>query len=116
MPDPHHLLKIVPRRNEARYYRCFLWPDLFGDVVVVREWGRIGQPGQVRRDRHADQTAAASALDGLVRAKRRGGYVYPGQPSRPSTERTAEGVQYVLPGAERVPARPARAGGGQQTA
>jgi predicted DNA-binding WGR domain protein len=51
-----------------------LWPDLFGDVSLVREWGRIGQPGKLRLDRHDSEQTAGRALARLAAAKRRRGY------------------------------------------
>ena len=32
--------------NTYRYYRMEIMPGLFGDWSLVREWGRIGLPGQ----------------------------------------------------------------------
>jgi WGR domain len=49
--DPHpaaafaetaSLVRIRPERNEFRYYRVEVWPDLFGRALLVRHWGRIG--------------------------------------------------------------------------
>ena len=37
-----------PTRNMARYYVLSIEPSLFGDVTLVRQWDRIGQPGQRR--------------------------------------------------------------------
>jgi predicted DNA-binding WGR domain protein len=39
-----------------------------------REWGRIGQGGQVRMDWFADEAQAIAALIKLEAAKRRRGY------------------------------------------
>ena len=63
-----------PEINEWRYYRLEVWPDLFGRALLVRHWGRIGTPGRVRLDPHADQGAAINALAGIVRVKCRRGY------------------------------------------
>lgn len=65
------LTRIRPERNEWRFYRLDLQPDLFGQICVVREWGR---PGRVRLDRFLDAARAAHALDRLATAKRRRGY------------------------------------------
>jgi predicted DNA-binding WGR domain protein len=46
----------------SRFYALSLQPDLFGTVSVVKEWGRIGQPGTVRQEVYADETAARAAL------------------------------------------------------
>ncbi len=73
-PDRASLSRIRPEINEWRYYRLEVWPDLFGRALLVRHWGRIGTPGQVRLDPHPDQGAAVNALAGIVRVKCRRGY------------------------------------------
>ena len=39
------LMRIDASDNTYRYYRMEIMPGLFGDWSLVREWGRIGQPG-----------------------------------------------------------------------
>ena len=73
-PDRAALVRIRPERNEWRFYRMEVWPDLFGRALLARLWGRIGTPGRVRLDLHPDAGAAVNALARLVRAKRRRGY------------------------------------------
>ncbi len=68
------LVRIRPERNEWRYYRMEIWPDLFGRALLVRHWGRIGTPGRIRLDPHGDAGAAVNALALLLHAKRRRGY------------------------------------------
>lgn len=69
-----HLHRIDPTRNMARFYRLSMAPSLFGDICLVREWGRIGTCGRIRIDlyEHPDEAVAAHAA--LERAKRRRGY------------------------------------------
>lgn len=74
IPETADLVKIVPEAGQARFYHAALWPDLFGGVTLAREWGRIGQAGQLRLDPYSDPEAAAAALARLVRRKRRRGY------------------------------------------
>jgi predicted DNA-binding WGR domain protein len=50
------LQRIEPLRNIRRFYALSLQPDLFGTVSVVKEWGRIGQPGTVRHEVYVDET------------------------------------------------------------
>jgi hypothetical protein len=81
-----------PARNVARFYAITVAPTLFGPWVLVREWGRIGQPGTVREARRPTPstsgcggrgwcwrrrtstttrpTAYAEAVDELVAAER----------------------------------------------
>ena len=68
------LIRIDPARHAFRFYRLSLWSNLFGGVSLVREWGRIGQPGQLRLDPYPDQAAAAAVLEVLRRRKVRRGY------------------------------------------
>lgn len=68
------LTRIRPERNEWRFYRLALWPDLFGHMCLVREWGRIGRPGRLRRDPFPNESLATSARDRLATTKRRRGY------------------------------------------
>ncbi|MBO0710120.1 MAG: WGR domain-containing protein [Acetobacteraceae bacterium] len=73
-PDRAALIRIRPERNEGRFYRLEVWPDLFGRALLARQWGRIGTNGWVRLDPHPDIGAALNALARLARAKRRRGY------------------------------------------
>ena len=74
MAMAHHLVRVDPGSNAYRFYRLALWPDLFGDVSLAREWGRIGQPGKLRLDRYDSEQAAGQALERLAAVKRRRGY------------------------------------------
>ena len=73
-PDQAALIRIRPERNEWRFYRLVVWPDLFGRALLDRQWGRIGAQGHVRLDPHPDPGAAINALAQLARPKRRRGY------------------------------------------
>jgi predicted DNA-binding WGR domain protein len=59
------LTRIDPARNMARFYALSIAPTLFGEWLLVKEWGRIGQTGTVR---------AAEALARQISVKRRRGY------------------------------------------
>jgi predicted DNA-binding WGR domain protein len=62
-----------PSCNMARFYVLAIEPTLFGEMALVREWGRIGSWGCRRLDLHSDQAVAAESLDAwLVRKARRG--------------------------------------------
>jgi predicted DNA-binding WGR domain protein len=64
-----------PSKCMFRFYRLRLQPILWGGTALVREWGSIGSPGQVRDDHHPDHQAAIVAAAKLERSKRRRGYV-----------------------------------------
>lgn len=69
-----YLEKRLPELKMARFYRMVVMPNLFGEWTLCREWGRIGQGGQVRMDWFADEDQAVAALVALEIAKRRRGY------------------------------------------
>ena len=73
-PDRVALIRVRPDRDEARFCRLEVWPDLFGRALLVRHWGRIGTRGHHRRDPHPDPGAAINALARLAHARRRRGY------------------------------------------
>ena len=72
-----HLTKRDPARNMARFYRLVMLPNLFGEWTLMREWGRIGSPGQLRLDYHKSRDSAEAAFAALKRRKVRRGYVAP---------------------------------------
>ena len=49
-------------------------PTLFGEWELVREWGRIGQAGQVRHTLYAEQEGVAAAFERELRRRKRRGY------------------------------------------
>lgn len=72
--DVTHLHRIDPARNMARFYRMSSTPSLFGDICVVREWGRIGRPGRIRIDLYEKAEDAIAAREEISLVKRRRGY------------------------------------------
>jgi predicted DNA-binding WGR domain protein len=68
------LYRVDPDLNMARFYRVEVLPDLFGDVVVERRWGRIGGRGQFRASSYRSTSLAEAAASALLRAKERRGY------------------------------------------
>lgn len=61
----------------ARYYSFSIERDLFGGVLAVRRWGRIGTGGRQVSVPCPDGEAARVALAEVEVAKRRRGYVEP---------------------------------------
>jgi len=45
-----YLERHDPDKNLHRFYQMFVTPGIFGDWSLVREWGRAGSPGTVRKD------------------------------------------------------------------
>ncbi len=68
------LYRIDASRNMRRYYRLDVQPDLFGVWLLIREWGRIGQPGQTRVESFRTIGEAHAALQRQQLAKRSRGY------------------------------------------
>ena len=68
---PVAMRRVEPARNMARFYSLDVERDLFGHVVLVRRWGRIGTAGKVRLDEYGGEGAALAALHALERRKRR---------------------------------------------
>ncbi len=75
-PVPHHLVlhRIDPGQGVARFYSLMIERDLFGRVVLVRNWGRIGTHGRELVEEFAGEIEAGQALEAVAQAKRRRGY------------------------------------------
>lgn len=74
MSDAIHLVRCDPSRNMARFYRLELCQTLFGEVVLVRRWGRIGTRGRVFQSVMESQTDGERSLQYWHQKKSRGGY------------------------------------------
>jgi predicted DNA-binding WGR domain protein len=46
-----HLRRVDPARNMSRFYRLDVQPDLFGGILLMKEWGRIGARGRMVAER-----------------------------------------------------------------
>jgi predicted DNA-binding WGR domain protein len=68
------LHRVDPELNMARFYRVEVLPDLFGDIIVERHWGRIGGRGQFRAASYRSTSLAEAAASALLSAKERRGY------------------------------------------
>jgi predicted DNA-binding WGR domain protein len=68
------LHRIDPARNMARFYALDVQPDLFGCILLVKAWGRIGGRGRVAHELHATEALAIAALQRQADRKRRRGY------------------------------------------
>ena len=66
-----------PATGMARFYAISVAPTLFGPWALVREWGRIGQPGMVREEWFETAALAEAAGLKLLRRKERRGYTKP---------------------------------------
>lgn len=73
-PGPRFFRRIDPARNMARFYVVMLQPTLFGEMAVVRQWGRIGTRGREKIDCFGGDAEAISAATKLTECKMRRGY------------------------------------------
>ncbi|MDH3770991.1 MAG: WGR domain-containing protein [Nitrospirota bacterium] len=73
-PDHVRLTQIEPDAHKQRFYLMRTLPNLFGEGLLLREWGRIGSPGQIRIDWHPTEGDAINALAKLTQQKQRRGY------------------------------------------
>ena len=76
-PPPLSLRRVDPALNMKRFYTLTLQPTLFGEVTLIRHWGRIGTRGQCLSETFPDGDAARAAFARLARAKRTRGYAEP---------------------------------------
>jgi predicted DNA-binding WGR domain protein len=77
MPSDTIQYLVLDRRNPdvnmARFYVLAIEPSLFGDVSLVREWGRVGTAGRRKVELYEDEGRALEALeDWLLRKQKRG--------------------------------------------
>ncbi|MQB45963.1 MULTISPECIES: WGR domain-containing protein [Rhizobium] len=74
--QPYHLYveRIEPERNMARFYALAVQPTLFGEVSLVRRWGRIGTHGQQKVHIFNEEKQAIGLFLELLRERRKRGY------------------------------------------
>lgn len=73
-PTELRLRRIDPAQNMRRFYALSVQPDLFGDWVLVREWGRIGRSSRVKEVIFPNAGLALNALEKIAGQKGRRGY------------------------------------------
>jgi predicted DNA-binding WGR domain protein len=73
-PRPLHLRRVDAARNMRRFYMLCIQPTLFGEVSLIRNWGRIGTNGQTMVQTFDGSVEADEAFGQIERAKRRRGY------------------------------------------
>ena len=75
LSTPRRFHRVDPTRNMARFYMLSLEPTLFGEIAVLRHWGRIGTGGQQKLSLHPTLTEAENVLARQIARRRRRGYV-----------------------------------------
>jgi predicted DNA-binding WGR domain protein len=71
---PLHLRRADPPRNMRRFYRLDIQPDLFGRVMLLKQWGRVGTQGRMQAESYESEERALAALQRQADRKRRRGY------------------------------------------
>jgi predicted DNA-binding WGR domain protein len=66
---------IDKSRNMARYYALSVQPTLFGEIAVMRSWGRIGKAGGEKSELFFSEEQALSHFLDIARRKSKRGYV-----------------------------------------
>lgn len=73
-PYRHYVQRIDASRNMARYYSLAIQSTLFGEVSLLRCWGRIGAAGQEKVHFYERENDAVEVFLRIVRQKRARGY------------------------------------------
>jgi predicted DNA-binding WGR domain protein len=68
------LERVDRARNMARFYVLSIETTLFGDLALVRRWGRIRSAGRQRIDLHPSRPTVQIELKKWLERKRRRGY------------------------------------------
>jgi predicted DNA-binding WGR domain protein len=58
----------------ARFYAMDVQRDLFGCIILTKQWGRIGTRGRMTGEVHPTEALAVAALQRQADHKRRRGY------------------------------------------
>lgn len=66
--------RIDPAQNIARFWRSMVTPTLLGGWSLIREWGRIGQPGTVKSSSFEREDEARRAEQRGIRRRELHGY------------------------------------------
>jgi predicted DNA-binding WGR domain protein len=69
-----YLVRHDADKNMHRFYQMFLAQGLLGEWSLIREWGRVGSPGTVRKDWFKTEEEAITARQTLYDAKQKKGY------------------------------------------
>lgn len=69
-----YLERRAASHNMARYYATSLEQTLFGEVIVVRRWGRIGTRGRFKISTAETELQGVAIFAGALRSKRNRGY------------------------------------------
>ena len=66
-----YLVRHDAAKNMHRFYQMFLAQGLLGEWSLIRECGRVGSPGTVRKDWFETEEEAITARQALYDAKQK---------------------------------------------
>lgn len=66
--------RIDASRNMSRYYAVSVQPTLFGEIAVMRSWGRIGKAGGEKSETFSNEEQAIFRFQDIARRKCKRGY------------------------------------------
>ena len=69
-----YLVRHDAAKNMHRVYQLFVAQGLLGEWSLIREWGRVGSPGTVRKDWFDTEEEAIIARQLLLDKKQKKGY------------------------------------------
>lgn len=69
-----YLTKNDEDKNMHRFYQMYITPALFNEWSLVREWGRIGSPGTVRKNWFDTEEQAVAEGMRVLKSKLKKGY------------------------------------------
>lgn len=69
-----YLERIDASRNMARFYLLSVQPTLFGELSLIRHWGRIGTGGRDKIETFGDAQQLGHTRLRIERQKKRRGY------------------------------------------
>ncbi len=73
----YRFVKIIPEKNQHRWYVVTWGPTLFGSWAVTRAWGRLGSAWSQRRiEEYGTQDAARAEAQVQVERRKKRGYVH----------------------------------------
>jgi predicted DNA-binding WGR domain protein len=68
------LVSIDPSRNRSRVSVLTWQPTLWGEIALVRTWGRLDHPGRTQMTIYPDRDQAHADLRRLLRRRLQHGY------------------------------------------
>ena len=71
-----YLVRHEPDKNMHRFYPMFVVQSLLGEWLLIRELGRVGSPGTVRKDWFDTEEEVIIARQTLHDAKQKKGYQF----------------------------------------